>query len=223
MLRRAVSVFAEEEIAIEEGLRWGWLGHDGAVALWDLENYQSTIMSGSSSPPARRACSSSSCYLNALGISATWCGEFAAAASRIAEVDAIAEATGTRLPPLRGPNLAGLRGQEADASALIEVEMRNARAAGQGIGDPVCQWVSAVLYNGLGRYEEALAEAQHASEQAPECWSRAWALSRADRGGLEDRGDPARRRDARAAGRGDERRRQRLGVGYPRALAGAAQ
>ena len=47
--------------------------------------------------------------------------------------------------------------------------MRNASAAGQGLGIQVCQWVSAVLYNGLGRYEQALVEAQQASEEAPSC------------------------------------------------------
>ena len=36
--------------------------------------------------------------------------------------------------------------------------MRNALAAGQGNGVTFCQWVSAALYNGLGRYDEALAE-----------------------------------------------------------------
>jgi DNA-binding CsgD family transcriptional regulator len=37
------------------------------------------------------------------------------------------------------------------------------------------QWVSAILYNGLGRYENALAEAQ-AAEQAPELNVSMWAL-----------------------------------------------
>jgi ATP/maltotriose-dependent transcriptional regulator MalT len=36
--------------------------------------------------------------------------------------------------------------------------------------------VSAILANGLGRYETALAEAQHASEQAPELYVSMWAL-----------------------------------------------
>jgi DNA-binding CsgD family transcriptional regulator len=39
-----------------------------------------------------------------------------------------------------------------------------------------CQWVSGILYNGLGRYERALSQAQEASEQAPELFVSAWAL-----------------------------------------------
>src|SRR4029077_10504564 len=47
----------------------------------------------------------------------------------------------------------------------------------QGLGVQWSQWVSAILYNGLGRYEEALAEAQQASEQAPELYMSMWALA----------------------------------------------
>src|SRR5262249_18826086 len=39
-----------------------------------------------------------------------------------------------------------------------------------------CQWVAAVLYNGLGRYDLALAEAQRASAETPELPISGWAL-----------------------------------------------
>ena len=58
MLRRAARIFAEDEIATEEGLRWGWvaaIGHDRAVGRGELAV---DCSSGSSSPPVRRACSS---------------------------------------------------------------------------------------------------------------------------------------------------------------------
>ena len=57
-------------------------------------------------------------------------------------------------------SLASLEGREAEARQLIEAETTAARAAGQGVGVQWSQWVSAVLYNGLGRYETALTEAQ---------------------------------------------------------------
>src|SRR6267143_1842588 len=91
--------------------------------------------------------------------SATWRGDFATAASLVAEGDAIAEATGTRLARYAAVSLAGFRGAEAEASRLIEMVEKDASAAGQGVGIRWCQLVSGILYNGLGRYEKALASA----------------------------------------------------------------
>jgi hypothetical protein len=53
---------------------------------------------------------------------------------------------------------------------------KDARAAGQGVGIQWCQLVSAILHNGLGRYDRALEEARQASEQQPELYVSAWAL-----------------------------------------------
>jgi DNA-binding CsgD family transcriptional regulator len=71
--------------------------------------------------------------------------------------------------------LAGFRGAEAEAAPLIEAVITDARAAGQGVAIQWSQWVSAILCNGLGRYEKALADAQ-AAEQAPELQVSMWAL-----------------------------------------------
>ena len=176
MLRRAVRVFAEGEIAVEEGLRWGWSAMTGAVTLWDMENYQSIVLWQLQSAREAGLLVHLLGYVNGLGFSATWCGQFAAAASAIAEAYAIAEATGTRITPFAALTLTGFRGSEADATRLIEVVTKDARAAGQGVGIQWCQWVSAILYNGLGRYEKALPEARQASEQAPEVFVAAQAL-----------------------------------------------
>jgi DNA-binding CsgD family transcriptional regulator len=54
--------------------------------------------------------------------------------------------------------------------------MTGARVAGQGVGIQVCHWVSGILYNALGRYEDALSEAEQAVEATPELWISAWAL-----------------------------------------------
>jgi len=176
MLRRAVRVFAEGEIAVEEGLRWGWSAMTGAVTLWDMENYQSIVLRQAQSAREAGLLVHLLGYVNGLGFSATWCGQFAPAASAIAEAYAIAEATGTRIAPFAALTLTGFRGSEADATRLIEVVTKDVRAAGQGTGVQWCQWVSAILYNGLGLYEKALPEARQASEQAPEVFVAAQAL-----------------------------------------------
>src|SRR5262249_29889970 len=146
MLRRAVGIFAEEEIAVEEGLRWGWTAAIAAWALWDVEGWQSIVLRQLRSAREAGLLVHLLRYVNQLGLNTIWCGDFAAAASLIAEADAIAEATGTRFAPFAAVLLAGLRGSEADATRLIEVVTKDARAAGQGVGIQFCQLVSAILY-----------------------------------------------------------------------------
>jgi DNA-binding CsgD family transcriptional regulator len=97
---------------------------------------------------------------------AVWSGDFAAAASLIAEADAVREATGSRLPSFAAMMLAAFRGREAEAAPLIQATVEEATASGQGAALTWAHWVTAVLYNGLGRYEEALAVARQASEHA---------------------------------------------------------
>ena len=94
-------------------------------------------------------------------------GEFDAASALIDEAYAITEATGGT--PLRYPSLllAAWRGQEAAALRAIEAGIRDARARGFDRPIGFAHWATAVLYNGLGRYGDALPAAQSAcgSEQ----------------------------------------------------------
>jgi DNA-binding CsgD family transcriptional regulator len=93
-----------------------------------------------------------------------WQGDFAAAASLIAEADAVREATGARIAPHAALRLAAFRGREADAAPLIQATIEQAAAAGQGTAVIWAHGVAAILYNGLGRYADALAAARQASE-----------------------------------------------------------
>jgi DNA-binding CsgD family transcriptional regulator len=176
-LSRALSAFAEGEIGMAEGSRWGWLASTAAGVLWDEEGWWAVNDRQLQFVREAGLLVHLPIYLRSHGSVAAMRGDFAIARSLIAEADAIAEATGTRLVRSTAVILAGLRGDEAEASALIEVEMRNASAAESGIAVQMCQWVSAVMYNGLGRYEQALAEARQASEEAPELPLSGWALA----------------------------------------------
>src|SRR5262249_39299389 len=66
------------------------------------------------------------------------------------------------------------RGNEAEAAPLIEGTIRDAGARWQGLAVRVAQWSAAVLYNGLGRYDEALAAAREAI--LSETYHQMWAL-----------------------------------------------
>jgi DNA-binding CsgD family transcriptional regulator len=176
LLRRAARVFAEEEIAVEERLRWATPATVAAVMVWDEERCHAIVARQLQSCREAGLLAQLVIYVNWMAIRTVWRGEFAAAASLVAEAEAIAAATGTRFAPAAAVLLAGFRGAEAEAAPLIEAVRTAARAAGQGLGVQFSHWAGAALYNGLGRYETALAEAQQAAEQAPELHVSMWAL-----------------------------------------------
>jgi DNA-binding CsgD family transcriptional regulator len=176
LLSRAARVFAEEEITMAERLRWGFLAVIAAIMVWDEQRWHAIEVR------QLRACREAGLLaqlvilVNSMAIFKTWCGDFAAAASLVAEAEEIAAATGTRFASFAALWLAGFRGTEAGAIPLIDAVIKDSRATGQGLAIQESQRLSAVLYNGLGRYEPAVAQAQQASEQMPELFTSMWVL-----------------------------------------------
>lgn len=91
-------------------------------------------------------------------------GEFAAASALLEEGDAIAKATGNAPIPYGRLMLTAWRGDEAPALRVIERCRKEAIAKGDGRAFGLIGYATAVLYNGLGRYDAALAGAQQACE-----------------------------------------------------------
>lgn len=176
-LRRAVAAFASSEVSVGEVLRWGWLASRAANLIWD---YDRCLEIGTRAVRLARdsgALEVLAAADNACGQAAACGGDFESAALLMAEFDAVKEATGTRIPPHAALALAGMRGQEAEASELIDGVITEATAGGQGTALQYAHWANSVLMNGLGRYEEALAAAVEASEHTPELHIASWALS----------------------------------------------
>src|SRR4051812_43248231 len=175
-LRRAVSAFRGERISVDKGLQWGVLASSAAVELWDFESWDALITRQMELARDAGALAPLSITLNGEGIVVTWRGDFAAAARVIVEADAVTEATGTRIAPYGGLLLAALQGREDEAGALIDATIKDATAGGEGLAVQYSQWTTAIMYNGLGRYEDALAAARQASEVTPELFIAVWAL-----------------------------------------------
>ena len=99
VLRRAARVFAEEEIAQEEGQRWGWGGHVWPRSWCGRRSTTTRWWSGcSNSPREAGLLVDLPMWVQATAIQAVWRGDFTAAASLIAEADAIAAVTGAARP-----------------------------------------------------------------------------------------------------------------------------
>jgi DNA-binding CsgD family transcriptional regulator len=163
-LRQATSAFTDAGIPIGELLRWGWMAQLAAVALWDDDGWRVILLRQVQLARDVGALDQLPILLAQMAFAAAWSGDFAAAASLIAEDEAAREATGTRIAPYPALLLASLRGREAEAVSLIQPTIQDATAGGQGVALAWAHWVAAVLYNGLGRYADALAAAGHATE-----------------------------------------------------------
>jgi DNA-binding CsgD family transcriptional regulator len=177
LLRRAARVFAGEEITVGERVRWALPAIIAAVMVWDEQGWHTIAARELRSCRDAGLLAQLALSVNSVACHAIMRGDFAAASSLIAEAEAIAAATGTLFPPVATVLLAGFRGVETEAVPLIESVITQTRAAGVGVGVQHAQWVSAILYNGLGRYEAALAQARQAHEQPPEMYVSMWALA----------------------------------------------
>jgi DNA-binding CsgD family transcriptional regulator len=175
-LRQAVSAFRGTDVSREEALRLLWLVCRCAQALWDYDSWD--VLSDRQLTLARDAGA-----LIALPIAFNvrsgvhvFAGEFTEAASMVAQAEAASEATGSSIAPYGALTLAVFRGQEAEAARLIETATEDAERRGEGVALGFMQWLTAVLANSLGRYEEALAAAQRVSEDPEAIRFGGWAL-----------------------------------------------
>jgi DNA-binding CsgD family transcriptional regulator len=172
VLRQAVTAFASGDISREEGLASGWLA---ASVLWDDDAGRAIMDREVRLAREVGALDELPVNLIPLAISAIWRGDFAAAASLIAEGDAVCEVTGSRLAPYAAMFLAAMRGNQAELTSLVEATIAAAEAGGQGAAVTCAYWVAAILHNGLGGYADAFAAAGQARDDG-HLYISMWAL-----------------------------------------------
>jgi DNA-binding CsgD family transcriptional regulator len=175
LLRRATAAFADEASPSQENFRWDWMATIAPNILWDEDSWHAISARHLKEARDAGALARLPIDLADWAIFVAWCGDFDAASAAIAEAEAITKATGTHIAPYAKLLLAALRGR-ADASPLIESTIRDAETSGQGLGLQWAEWVSAILFNGLGRYDRALASAQRAAEETVQLHITPWAM-----------------------------------------------
>src|SRR4051812_7876985 len=173
LLRRAIAAFAEGS-PVQENFRWGWLMTISAKLIWDEDGWQTVSARFLREGREAGALARLPIDLTDWAFFRTWCGDFRAAAVAIAELEAITKATGSDIAPYAQLLLAAFRGQ-SDALPLIEATIRDAGTSGQELGVQWAEWVSAILFNGLARYDRALASAQRAADEPPQLQFSPWA------------------------------------------------
>jgi DNA-binding CsgD family transcriptional regulator len=176
LCQQALTRLSGENASAKERLRWLWQGCVVALEIWDDE--RAFALSQSSVEIARDTGTLSEL---ALALSAhtpvlIFCGDLAAATETVSETASVEETTGIRSAPYGALILSAWRGRSRETTDLIESTERDAGARGEGIGLAISAYARAVLCNGLGQYEDALAAAVSASEHR-EVVAENWGLS----------------------------------------------
>ncbi len=87
------------------------------------------------------------------------------------------EPTASHVAPYGALVLAAYQSREAEAFRLIDATITDATAGWQGTAVQYARWARSVVLNALGRYPAALDAAEQASDDTPELFVSAWALS----------------------------------------------
>ena len=188
-LRQALTEFGHD-MSSQEELRFLWLASVTAMRLWDDESWES--LSSRHLFLARNIGALSDLPLAFISrtFALLFSGELDAATSLTAETQALNEAIGSNLAAYGAMGLAALRGDETTAVAVIKSTLDDVSQRGEGVGITFAEWAGAVLNNGLGRYQQALAAARRATLYRPDLGSLIWPtvelIEAAARGGVPE-------------------------------------
>jgi DNA-binding CsgD family transcriptional regulator len=186
-LQRALSEFRRTDSEGLVDMAWVWLAAD----LWDADAW---FELGTRQVQAARDAGALTVLPLALHTIAVWhvlAGDFALAETLLAEADSILAATGDALLSHARVFLSALRG--GDAQVLITASIRDATERGEGVLVRHAEHAAAVLYAGLGRYDDALEWARREVEHNPHAFFATALPELVEAAGRCDKLDEARR------------------------------
>ena len=155
MLKQALRAFRRETDLRPQDARWLALACWAAADLWDEETWRLLATRELERARETGALTAVPLAVSMLSYIHSTAGDLATASSLLDEIQAAADATGTPAQPYVALWIAALRGREAQVLELIDTALEEAVPRGEGFALFVTEHVSAVLYNGLGRYEAA--------------------------------------------------------------------
>src|SRR5262249_9746200 len=158
---------AVTDIPVDDVLRWGWLTIGASTVLWDFEGWRAISERQVKLVRDAGALASLPIHLAQMAVAHAWTGDFATAASCVDESASVAAASGSGFARYAQLTLHVFQGRESDARAGIRSAIE--RAGPGGLGSHT-SWATAVLDNGLARYDEAAAAAWQATADSLEPW-----------------------------------------------------
>ncbi|MDA0160375.1 AAA family ATPase [Solirubrobacter ginsenosidimutans] len=180
-LRAAVQAFRDQPLdGHEETMRWLLLcpvvGSMAVFELWDDDAFEALAARGVRLARDTGALTTLPVVLPYLAGVRVFGGEFGVASSLIAEADAIIGATGNAGLVYSTVFLAAWHGVEGVAQELIDAGVASAMARGEGRVLALAGYATAVLNNGLGRYEAAIEGARRGSQDDVQGYT-GWSLA----------------------------------------------
>lgn len=175
VLKDALSGFLGDSASTEERMRWAWLAGQTAGFIWDYDTWD--LLSARNLEMARDAGALSSLPLimsSRAGVH-LFAGELALAISMVEQVESVADVIDSHIATHAALAAAALRGRETEAVPLIESALKDFIHRGEGMGVTLAQWATAVLHNGLARYDSAFKAAESALRDPSELWFSPWA------------------------------------------------
>ena len=162
-LKRALTALRREGERNEVSVRWPWFARRVAAELFDDDTWHFLTTRSVQIARESGALAVLPLALNHLAHLRCWEGDLDGASALLDEAAGIAAAIGVEPIIFGSLPLAGLRGNEAVVVDLLQGAIPAAIARGsEGVVLTFSEYAQAVLYNGLGRYEAALAPAQSA-------------------------------------------------------------
>lgn len=176
ILRQALSELRETDMPLEAALNWLPLACRMAHDAWDDETWD--VLTQRLIDLARDAGALSvlpDALLSRLA-NRVFAGDLVAAASLAQEVEIVSDALGSRFAPYGNMVVAAWGGDEARTTEIIDSTTLEMTTGGEGQWLTASRWASAVLYNGLGRYDDAVRAAESASDHPNEMGMSHWAM-----------------------------------------------
>jgi DNA-binding CsgD family transcriptional regulator len=165
---------AVADMPVEDVLRWGWVAAGASAAVWDEEGLLAICARQVQVVRDAGALASLPIHVTYLGMATLWLGDFAGAASLVAEVENVAAMTGSRFLDYTLLRLRALQGREGEAAAAIANAIKLFGA--QGMTATRAQWAAAVLCKASAAMRRRHRRPRQATSDALNHWIIMWVL-----------------------------------------------
>jgi DNA-binding CsgD family transcriptional regulator len=195
LLRRALGAFRADEADVDEQLQWSWVAGSTAGLIWDYDTWDALTARQEQLARDAGALTVLPITLSMRAGICLFAGRVAEATYLLDQVQVVTDASDNRRFPNGALLLAAFCGDEDKARQLIETVAKESSARGEGLALATVSTATALLCNGLGRYQEAFGAAMEALKDPNDLWYAGWAtvelVEAASRTGNTEQARPA--------------------------------